>query len=108
MGYFAFSSSVSSNSCAEGLLARAGVCMNTDCLLGGNGEDSYQQLFFKCVYSDKVCNLIMSWLGVRVNAQENLYTAWKKWGRKFHNKKCRKVCYTTIAAMVYHLWKVKN
>ena len=89
-------------------LARARLCDNTECLLCDSGEDSCQHLFFQCPYSDKVRRYILVWLGLGITQQDSLSTTWRKWGRKFTSKQRRKVCYTIVAAMVYHLWKARN
>lgn len=33
---------------------------------------------------------------------------WKKWGRKYKTKKQQLVCYASLAATVYYLWKARK
>ncbi|XP_048503121.1 uncharacterized protein LOC125498862 [Beta vulgaris subsp. vulgaris] len=78
---------------------------NNNCL---NGEDSCHHLFFQCPCSVIVSQKVMGWIGIYNVGQENLYLVWKKWGRKFQNKKRQKLCYSVIAAIVYHIWRARN
>ncbi|XP_057248199.1 uncharacterized protein LOC130590186 [Beta vulgaris subsp. vulgaris] len=55
----------------------------------------------------RLCN-VMVWIGIRTRNQENLYTAWKRWSRSFKSKKRQRVCYSVIAALVYHVWRMRN
>lgn len=50
----------------------------------------------------------MNWLEIRVAADVSVFTTWKKWGRKFRSKRRLKVCYATLAAVVYHVWCARN
>ncbi|XP_010690196.1 uncharacterized protein LOC104903784 [Beta vulgaris subsp. vulgaris] len=72
------------------------------------GEDSCQHLFFQCACSAMVCQNVMAWIGIRIVNQENLFIAWKRWSRRFKSKKRQRVCYSVIAALVYHIWRMRN
>lgn len=50
----------------------------------------------------------VNWIGIRTRNQENLYIAWKRWSRSFKSKKRQRVCYSVIAALVYHVWRMRN
>lgn len=89
-------------------MAKAGICHDTSCLLCNIGEDSCQHLFFQCPCSVIVSQKVMGRIGIYNVGQENLYLVWKKWGRKFKNKKRHKLCYSVIAAVVYHIWRARN
>lgn len=86
----------------------AGLYSDTKCLLCVQGDYSCEHLFFKCLYGGKVRHGIIQWLGIRDNHQESLYTRWKKWRQRYKTKKQQMVCYASLAATVYHLWKTRN
>ena len=90
------------------VLAKAGICHDTSCLMCNTCEDSCHHLFFQCLCSVIVSQKAMGWIGIYNVGQENLYLVWKKWGRKFQNKKRQKLCYSVIAAVVYHIWRACN
>lgn len=89
-------------------LKAAGVCNDMSCLLCDSGIDSCMHLFFRCHFSRIVCTNIMTWLQIRVGNDEYLYTTWKKWGRTHRSRKQQQVCYTAIAATVYHICRARN
>lgn len=52
--------------------------------------------------------MIMSWLKISVSSDECVYTAWKKWGRKFKKKRQQNIAYATRAGVIYFIWKARN
>lgn len=89
-------------------LVRAGVCNTTNCLLCNQGQDTCMHLSFQCPFSKAVSNQVMNCLNIRVHGVESLYYGWKKWGRKYNSKKKQRICYTALAAVVYHVWAARN
>lgn len=72
-------------------LAKAGFCPDTTCLLYGNKPEDCLHLFFRCVYSNMICQAVMNWLGMQSSRNENVFTYSKIWGRKYRSKKRQKV-----------------
>lgn len=50
----------------------------------------------------------MNWIGLRKHPQTPLYTSWKRWGRKFRQKKKQQVSYAITAALMYHIRRGRN
>ncbi|XP_057249353.1 uncharacterized protein LOC130590812 [Beta vulgaris subsp. vulgaris] len=87
---------------------KIGVCADDLCLLCGQDTETCSHLFFQCPVSSIICQGVMRWIGVKKYPQENIYTSWKRWGRKFRRKKQQQVSYAVLAALVYYIWRCRN
>ncbi|XP_048492374.1 uncharacterized protein LOC125493253 [Beta vulgaris subsp. vulgaris] len=57
------------------ILAKAGICQDTSCLLCCTGEDSCQHLFFQCPYSVIISQKVMGWIVYHIWRARN-YALW--------------------------------
>lgn len=69
------------------MLADAGICNDTSCLLCTQGNDDCLHLFFRCSFSKALCYVVMRWIGIRMSNDESILTSWKKYASKFSSKK---------------------
>lgn len=47
-------------------------------------------------------------LGILTHLGDNINFCWKKWSRKFANKRKKSTCLALLAALVYQIWRARN
>ena len=89
------------------ILKKIGVIDDSRCLLCGNSEENISHLYFECIYSWSCVQGVMQWMEwkPRGKSLEELLI----WPRKAKLSMMKKrVFYAVIAALVYHIWRVRN
>ena len=88
-------------------LVKSGIIDDTRCLICGNQEENIRHLFFECVYSRRCLQEVMELMSWKCNGSniEELC----RWARKKRiGSVQRKFFYAMMAALVYHIWRVRN
>lgn len=82
----------------------AGICHDAKCLMCDQQLEINDHLFFQCLFSRKLCIVVMGQLGINFAAMESLYDNWKKQGRSLEAEENRKCVHTIWCARNYKLW----
>ncbi|XP_062103537.1 uncharacterized protein LOC133814614 [Humulus lupulus] len=76
------------------------------CPVCGLYNESHAHLFFECYLSQKVTDLVFSWLGFRAWPLE--FNGWTNWLASRRTGIIPSITYMTLAAVVYNIWRNRN
>ncbi|XP_074288623.1 uncharacterized protein LOC141613779 [Silene latifolia] len=84
----------------QGKLYGLGISSNSNCYICDQEEETSQHLFFKCQYSRKVIQLIRTWTGVQISADNT-----QNWRQHIRFTRLKVGTLNSIVnAIIYHVW----
>lgn len=89
------------------LLVMLGVLEENKCLLGADGEESHNHLFFQCSYSVQCLELVKSWLHLS-SAQVLLQRQWFILQKSRRTGLQKRVIVVVFSGLVYSIWWARN
>ncbi|XP_062103589.1 uncharacterized protein LOC133814674 [Humulus lupulus] len=88
-------------------LARCPIEVNSvACPVCDRGEESHSHLFFDCIFSHRIWELINSWLGAEIWPKQR--NNWKLWLDGKPKTVMQRIYIACLAASVYHIWCNRN
>ncbi|XP_021855349.2 uncharacterized protein [Spinacia oleracea] len=88
-------------------LHQYGIGTDDLCSICGRETESSIHLFFDCCFSDDCKKAVLTWVGIP-GGDLGLFPLLRKAERYTKGDFRRKVMYTVIAGLVYHVWKARN
>ncbi|XP_021862274.1 uncharacterized protein [Spinacia oleracea] len=84
-----------------------GIATDCSCPICGIQPENVAHLFFECTYSVECGTAVLKWLSFsHCKSGLNALLRWVQ--RTASSDFRRRVAYTAIAAIVYHVWKARN
>ncbi|KAK4731425.1 hypothetical protein R3W88_024413 [Solanum pinnatisectum] len=84
-----------------------GICWDKECLLCGSRPESINHLFFECEFSNEFLKEVLEWLKIGVK-RTNIEGLWRRITRRAKGKISRSLIKAVLAALIYHIWQVRN
>ncbi|XP_056697909.1 uncharacterized protein [Spinacia oleracea] len=88
-------------------LHKMGIGCDQLCPVCGNNDETVKHLFCDCTFSASCAASLLHWLGLHCTKSDmGQIMIWIR--RSCKGDFRRKVAYTTMASLVYHIWRAKN
>ncbi|KAL2923049.1 LINE-1 retrotransposable element ORF2 protein [Bienertia sinuspersici] len=89
-------------------ITRMGTGIEENCVLCEEARENHRHLFFECMYSKEVLEMIKQWLGDRM--QQTQLERILRWVNRTRSRtNMHTITWNSaITALVYHVWKARN